>query len=189
MTNETTATVAGKFPAGCVIKASAIGVKTLTALAALALLAPQDSAHAQEAGSFRIVQSYVRNDTTIEHAGRTFTGGSLAGTAMIVESSGPPFAAGGAGLVECLVFARTAGNGVIDLEAPCTMTDGVGDELHFVARRQDGDTVEGGGGAGVFEIVGGTGSHAGLSGECPYDAHYLAEDRVVLYAACSWKTP
>lgn len=151
-------------------------------------MVPQDSAEAQEAGSFRIVKSYVRDYSTIEHADHAFTGGTLAGTTTIVESSGPPFAVGGTGLVECLVFARVVGD-AIDLQAPCTVTDDAGDELHFVARRRDGDATAGGGGTGVFEITGGTGRHAGLSGECPYETRYLAEDRVVLSATCSWKAP
>ena len=64
------------------------------------------SADAQESGSFTMLYSDERNYTVIEHVGGQVTGGSLAGTSTVLESSGPPFAKGSVSAAACIVFVR-----------------------------------------------------------------------------------
>jgi len=54
------------------------------------------------------------------------------------------------------------------------------------ARRSVGD-IEEGGGAGRWELVGGTGEHAGVSGSCPYETEYLPGNHLVSIADCTWQ--
>ena len=56
------------------------------------------------------------------HAGGTVTGGAVAGTLTVLESSGGPFVEGEHSLVRCVVYARSSAVGM-GLEAPCTLTD------------------------------------------------------------------
>ncbi len=168
-----------------------IGRKTMsvTVFAASVLFALPGIADAQETGSFHILQSYVQDYTTIDHAGAVVTGGSLVGTSTVLESSGPPFVKDENGIVRCLVFVRAVQGEVPDLEAHCTVTDSSGEELYLLARRKDGDVAAGSGGAGRFRIMGGTGKYDGLSGECPYDTWYLPEKRTVSSSKCTWQRP
>ena len=168
-----------------------MGCKTTFATAcamSIPLLLP-DAADAQESGSFRILQSYVQDFTTIEHAGGTATAGTLVGTSTIMESSGPPFAEGETGVAKCLVYVRAPRNGAVELEAACTVTDGTGDEMYLLARRRDGNIAAGGGGAGRFEVLGGTGKFADVSGECPYTTQYHPENHADVSGTCTWQRP
>ncbi len=160
-----------------------------TACAMSMLLLLPNAADAQESGSFRILQSYVQDYTTIEHAGGTVTAGTLVGTSTVTESSGPPFAEGVTDIAKCLVYVRTPRDGAVELEAACTVTDGAGDEMYLLARRRDGSIAAGGGGAGVFEILGGTGKYADVSGECPYTTQYHPEDHADVSGKCTWQRP
>lgn len=169
-------------------------VKGLRAIPAAAialsmLLGLQRPADAQEAGSFRSQQSYDQDYTTINHAGRAVTGGWLVGTSTILESSGPPFVVGETSIARCIVFVGTFRDGVVDLESPCTFTDGTGDEIYFLARRKDGDIAQGGGGEGQSKIMGGTGKFADVSGECTYVTRYLPVDHVDTVVKCTWQRP
>ena len=135
-------------------------------------------------GSFSLLRSMVRDYTTIDHGEVQFTGGSILGTGTVLQSSGGPFVEGAASIVSCVVYARTSEVGV-DLEAPCTMTDGEGDHLHHMARRSSGDVDEGG--EGRVEFLGGTGKYARIGGTCTYDTAYLPKGHAVTMWDCTWK--
>ena len=103
----------------------------------------------------------------------------------IIESSGGPFAAGAHSVSECLVFSRSADGG-ISLEAPCTDTDVSGDIMYTHAVRKQGDVTVGGGGEGVWELLGGTGAYRNITGSCSYDTEYIEGGFVVVLADCAW---
>ena len=155
-------------------------------VAAPAVLCAAQTAAAS--GSFGFINSFVRDYTTLEHAGRVITGGPLHGTFTVIESSGGPFVAGESGLTTCLVYAKKSDAG-LDLEAPCTNTDPSGDKWFMLSARKAGDIEAGGGGKGRRELLGGTGKYAGVTGSCTYTASYLAENRHVSTAACEWRKP
>ncbi len=165
-------------------------VPTLFSLLSAALLAlyAGQPAVAQQSGSFELVETHVHDYTTLEHAGRTITAGSLEGAATVVRSSGGPFAEGGNWRVTCVVYAGRSDAG-IDLEAPCTMTDESGDRVYLLAERREGDVAVGGGGRGVQRIVGGTGRYAGVTGDCPYTTSHLPDRWLVSQGTCNWRKP
>lgn len=74
-----------------------------------------------------------------------------------------------------------------DIRAACTLTDASGDSWFSLAKRSVGDIEEGGAGAGQWELMGGTGKYAGLSGNCPYDVEYLLGNHLVSTAECTWQ--
>ena len=45
----------------------------------------------------------------------------------------------------------------------------------------------GGGGEGRWQLMGGTGKYAGVTGTCTYDTSYLTQDRVVTEGECAWE--
>lgn len=139
-----------------------------------------------EDGSFRLLASYARDYTTIDHTGGQVTAGSLKGSFTVLESSGAPFVEGAHSTVTCVVFVRTSDSG-FDLDSACTMTDGEGDSLYLDARRRSGDIEAGGGGEGRFELLDGTGKYAGVVGLCPYEAAYLPDERIVTQMDCAWR--
>ena len=59
------------------------------------------------------------------------------------------------------------------MQAPCVDTDTSGDILYSRAVRGEGDVSAGGGGPGVWELLGGTGKYAGVTGTCSYETEYL----------------
>ena len=154
-------------------------------LAALAVLYAAPSAFAQESGSFSAIASYVRDFTTVEHAGGTYFGGSLEGSTTILASSGDPFVEGGHSLSTCVAFGKRSAAGV-DLESACTIANASGDTLYLIAKRSAGDVEAGGGGQGQLELAGGTGVYAGLTGSCAYETNYLANNQVVTTTDCTW---
>ena len=161
-----------------------IGRTAVLAVAMTVLLAGTPFALAEE-GSFRLLASYIRDYTTIDHAAGSVTAGNLTGTATVLQSSGEPFVEGSHSIVSCVVYVRTSQAGV-DLESPCTITDGEGDSLYLHAKRSSGGIEAGGGGEGGFELLGGTGKYAGLAGVCPYETAYLPDDRTVTKTDCAW---
>jgi hypothetical protein len=152
--------------------------------AALAMLAAQAGV-AEESGSYRSLRSYHNDYLTIDHGAQTFTGGTLQGTRTIIESSGGPFVAGANSSSDCLVYSRSSDSG-ISLEAPCTETDLSGDVGYSRAVRSDGDVAVGGGGAGRWELLGGSGKYEGITGSCSYTTEYLEGARAVIVADCTW---
>ena len=158
------------------------------ATAALGFLVWSHDVAAEESGSFRLIQSFVRDYTTIEHDGIRITGGSVTGTSTVLESSGDPFVEGASEIVTCVVLARTSQAGV-DLEAPCTVTGDPENSWYFVARRDVGDIKDGGGGDGRAELSGGTRKYAGVNGICAYSANYLRDGQQVAFADCTWNRP
>ncbi len=159
-----------------------------TFIAASAVTWPADAATAGESGSFKLLNSFVRDYTVLEHAGETVTGGQLQGTATVIEGSGGPFADGASYRLTCVVYGKRSDAG-LDLEAPCTHTDSEGDSWYVVATRRAGDTEVGGGGQGIRRIVGGTGKYADVTGVCPYTTSYMPDDWAVSTAVCEWQKP
>ena len=158
--------------------------RSVVALAAtLAVLAAQ-AAFAED-GSFRSVRSYHHEYITIDQGAETFTGGILRGTRTVVESSGGPFVVGSNSSSQCLVYSSSTDDGIA-LEAPCTATDAAGDTLYSRAARKQGDVAVGGGGAGQWELIGGTGKYEGISGMCSYTTEYLEGDWAVIHSDCTW---
>ena len=158
----------------------------LALAAAAGLWCTIQSALAQESGSFSALANYVRQYSTLEHAGRTVFSGTLEGSVTIIESTGGPFVKGGHSISKCVVYGNRSVAGV-DLETPCTITNASGDHLYLLARRSAGDVNAGGGGKGHFELMGGTGVYAGLAGRCAYSTEYLPNDRVVTRTDCNWR--
>ena len=149
------------------------------------LIAVAHTAAADESGSFFMIRSYQHSYITIEHSDASYTGGILSGTQTITGSSGGPFVDGMLGTVECLVYARRSDDGIA-LEAPCVGSDLDGDLLYSKALRDDGTVGAGGGGAGRWDLLGGTGKYAGITGSCPYETQYLPGDWVVTTGECTW---
>ena len=166
-----------------------VEMKTFACLAAaLLFVSGAQTALAGGSGSFRLLESAVHDYTAMKHAGRTVTAGPLRGTAMIVDSSGGPFAEGTHYNLLCVVYAKKS-KSAIDLEAPCTLTDSSGDELYVLAKRSAGDVEVAGGGSGSQAILGGTGKYRGVTGKCPYTTGYLPDKWLVSTAACTWSGP
>ena len=141
---------------------------------------------AGESGSFSVIRSYIRDYATLEHAVGTLTAGTLEGTATTLASSGEPFTEGEHSLIKCMVYAKSTAEGM-NLEAPCTTTDASGEQWYTLSHRSGGDLSEGGGGGGRWELMGGTGKYAGVTGSCTYETSYLAENQVVTEAKCAWQ--
>lgn len=163
----------------------------IAALAAAGMLAAWTAA-AQESGTYRSVSSYIHDYVTIyhdyvtiEHEGETFVGGPLYGTMTVVESSGGPFVVGENTVSECLVFSRNRADGLL-IEAPCIFQDAADGMLYTYATRKQGTLSVGGGGEGTWELRGGVGRYAGITGTCSYRTEYLAGDRLVVHSDCSW---
>ena len=157
---------------------------TVAALAAILVVAAAQAAFA-DSGSFREVRSFHHEYVTVDHGGEKFTGGILRGTITIVDSSGGPFVSGASRPTECLVFSHSSDDGIA-LQAPCTSTDADGDTMYSRALRRQGDVAVGGGGAGRWEIRGGTGKYEGISGICSYTTEYLEGSRVAVVSDCTW---
>jgi len=162
--------------------------RLLLPIAALLVVCAAQTAFAEESGTYELIASEVHDYTTLEHAGRTITGGPLEGTASIVATSGGPFTDGADYRVTCVVYVKKSDAG-LDLEAPCTMTDGAGDALYVLAERRAGDVAAGGGGRGNHRILGGTGKFSGIVGNCPYTTSYLPGKWIVTRAKCTWRRP
>ena len=158
-----------------------------TALATVVgILGTAPASLAEEGGTFSVIRSYVRDYATLEHAAGTISAGTLEGTATTQVSSGEPFTQGEHSVIRCVVYAKDTGEGV-SLEAPCTTTDGSGDRWYTLSHRSAGDMAAGGGGEGRWELMGGTGKYAGVTGTCTYETSYLAENQVVTEANCNWQ--
>ena len=158
---------------------------TILAIMAVALFT--GSASAQDSGSFRTVRAYVKDYTSIEYPGETFTAGSLLGTSTVTSSSGEPFTQGSVSVIRCAVYARRSGDASVSLDSPCLLTDRDGDEVYARSKRDVGDIQVGGGGAGRTELIGGTGKYEGITGSCVYDTNYLPGDHIVSLVDCTWK--
>ena len=75
------------------------------------------------------------------------------------------------------------------LEAPCTLTNASGDRLYVVSKRSEGDIEAGRGGEGRVEFMGGTGKYAGVTGDCPYETDYVADNQAITMMECAWDRP
>ena len=155
------------------------------AVALSGLMGAAPSALGQETGTFTKFINFTYDYTTIELGDFEAFGGPINGTLTVLESSGGPFAAGESSLLSCLVYGKRGDEGV-SLEAPCTITGPSGDRWFMTATRDAGDVAAGGGGQGVWTILGGTGAFAGVTGSCPYTAEYLDDTWLVNSADCEW---
>ena len=156
------------------------------AVAAMGIAYGVHTAAADESGTFTVISSMTTDYTTIAHAGGTIIGGASQGTSTTIESSGGPFVEGGHSETTCVVYGKQSAAGT-ELEAACTATTPVGDQLYSISKRRAGDVAEGGGGAGELMLVGGTGGNAGVTGLCTFDVDYLANNRYVSRAECNWQ--
>ena len=162
------------------------GKGAVAVLAAAMMMVAAQAALAQDSGTFRTLRSYHYDYITVDQGERTYTGGVITGTGTIIESSGGPFMDGANRYSECLVFSSSVDGSLSLLEAPCADTDTSGDILYSRAVREQGDVAAGGGGAGVWELLGGTGKYAGVTGTCSYVTEYLEGGVVVVMADCTW---
>jgi hypothetical protein len=161
-------------------------IRAITVAIVVGFLATAPTLSADEGGTFSIIRSYVRTHTTLEHAVGTVTAGTLEGTVTTLASSGEPFTEGDHSLVTCVFYGKSTAEGV-SLEAPCATIDGSGDQWYTLSQRSVGDTATGGGGEGRWQIMGGTGKYAGMTGTCTYDTSYVTQDRVVTTGKCTWE--
>ena len=161
-------------------------VRAITMATVVGFLVTAPTLAADEGGTFSVIRSYVRSHATLEHAVGTVSAGTMEGTVTTLASSGEPFTQGDHSLVTCVFYAKSTAEGV-SLEAPCTATDGSGDRWYTLSHRSVGDIAAGGGGAGRWQLMGGTGKYAGVTGTCTYDTSYLTQDRVVTEGECSWE--
>jgi hypothetical protein len=141
-----------------------------------------------ESGTYQALYAFVTNYAKLEQPGRTITAGSISGTQTLLKSSGAPFAEGSNNVTDCLVYAKRTDSS-IDVEAYCTSTFPSGDKMFTVSQRKSGDMNVGGGGAGKVQILGGTGSYAGVTGDCAYTTSYLPGNHVVNRLDCRWQKP
>ena len=162
-----------------------VGKGAVAVLAATMMTVAAQAALADESGTFRSLRSYHYDYITVDHGGRTFTGGVITGTGTVIESSGGPFFEGANRYSECLVFSSSS-DGSLSLQAPCVDTDTSGDILYSRAVRGQGDVGAGGGGEGVWELLGGTGKYKGITGTCSYETEYLEGGVLVVIADCTW---
>lgn len=155
------------------------------ALAAAAVCAAQ-AAGAEKSGSFTSIASLQHDYSTVEHPDGTIFGGPIEGTSTVVESSGGPFAVGRHSHVKCVAYGKRSAAG-LDIETACTTTGADGDRLYMFSKRRAGDVEAGGGGEGGIELLGGTGRFAGATGRCAYETDYLAGNRAITTARCTWR--
>ncbi len=141
---------------------------------------------AGESGTFRMLVSGITDYTTIDHAGAKITGGDLTGTVSVIRSSGGAFPEGTSYVTTCVVYAEISETAT-DLRGACTMTDASGDSWYALPTRKAGGIEDGGGGKGRWELSGGPGKYAGISGSCPYETKYLPGNYLISMTECSWK--
>ena len=98
---------------------------------------------------------------------------------MHIEISAPT---GDGGAAAEFVAERRAGMYWVALAS----SDLDGDLLYSKALRDEGTVGTGGGGAGRWDLLGGTGKYAGITGSCPYETQYLPGDWVVTTGECTW---
>ena len=158
------------------------------ALAGIVVLSLAATAVA-ETGTFRMIRVWQHNYTSFEFAGQTITGGALEGTSTVLESSGGPFVVGEHGRVTCMVYAKQDEAG-LELEAPCVTTNAAGEKLFSLAQRTLGDVGGAGqGGEGRWQLLGGSGRFADLTGGCSYETEYLEDNWLVSIMECEWERP
>ena len=165
---------------------STIRVMAVAMTTVIGLLGTAPNMAADESGTFSALRGYVRDHATLEHAAGTISIGTLEGTISTLESSGEPFTQGEHSVIRCVFYAKSTEDGVT-VETPCTTTDRSGDRWYVMARRNKGDIATGGGGEGHWELMGGTGKYAGVTGTCTYQTSYLTQDRVVSEGRCAWQ--
>ena len=155
------------------------------AFALSGLVGAAPAALGQETGAFTYFISFNYDYTSVELGEFTAVGGPVAGTITILESSGEPFVEGENGLIACLVYGKRHDERV-DLEAPCTITVTSEDKWFMILLRDVGGITLGVAVEGRADILGGTGTYAGVTGSCTYTTEYLDDTWLVTSADCEW---
>ena len=143
---------------------------------------------AAESGTVKMIRVGQHNYTTFEFAGQTITGGGIEGTSTIIESSGGPFVVGEHSRITCIAYAKQDEAG-LELESPCVTINAMGDKQFSLAQRTLGGIGAGQGGAGRWQLLGGTGKFADVTGSCSYETEYLADNWIVVTMECEWERP
>lgn len=164
-----------------------IGLLKCAALAAgLATMTSATTVLAQEAESGGAAKIVISADMLHEFIDFPFmdgrvVGGRTAGGYTVSGGGSGMLSNGEVGSIECLVNSLPV-SGQIALISPCTMTASNGDMMFLVAARNAGTIGAGGGGLGVFDIVGGTGVFEGISGQGVYQTGYSDTDDNAVFA-------
>ena len=165
-------------------RVSPLAIMALAGIVILSLVATA----AAETGTFRLIRSYQHNYTTFEFADQTVTGGALEGTGTIIESSGDPFMVGENSRATCVAYVRPSEAG-LEIEAPCVMTNAAGEKLFTLSKRTLVGIGVGQGGEGRWQLLGGTGKFAGVTGSCSSETEYLEDNWLVMTMGCEWERP
>jgi hypothetical protein len=141
--------------------------------------------HSAEIRGFELVSSGNTNTTRVELTnGNVAMSGVGHGTITVTNSSvGAPFENATSLASECVYFVKKSSSS-FEIESDCAFTAATGDKMFGVYRRKSGDNAPGTGGEGKFEMLGGTGAYAGVSGTCPYKTTYLPANQVVTIIKC-----
>ena len=88
----------------------------------------------------------------------------------------------------CMIYSKRSEVG-LELEGPCVMTNAAGEKLFTLSKRTLGGIGAGQGGEGRWQLLGGTGKFAGITGSCSYETEYLEDDWLVTVGECEWERP
>ncbi len=165
-------------------RVSPLAIMALTGIVILSLAATATA----ESGTFRLIRSVQYNYTTFEFADQTVRASESEGVGTILESSGGPFVAGENSRVTCMIYSKRSEVG-LELEGPCVMTNAAGEKLFTLSKRTLGGIGAGQGGEGRWQLLGGTGKFAGVTGSCSYETEYLEDDWLVTVGECEWERP
>ena len=138
-------------------------------------------------GTFTMLMVSTHGYTTVKQPELTVFGGGLNGVAVVVESSGDPFAKGTHGDTMCVVYGRKTPKS-FRLETSCTFEDARGGNKLYMSGKRTGGGVETGG-SGQGSLDGGTGRFSNVRGSCDYQATYRANKQVLTTVNCSWEQP
>ena len=159
----------------------------IAALAGIVVLSLVATASA-ETGTFRMILVGQHDYTTFEFAGQTITGGRIEGTSTVLESSGGPFVVGENGRITSMAYVKQSEAG-LELEAPAVTINAAGEKLFSLAQRTLGSIAAGQGGEGRWQLLGGTGKFADVTGSCSYETEYLEDNWLVVTMGCEWEQP
>lgn len=137
-------------------------------------------------GTFKGIVIATYDYETLEHYEAKIVTGPLKGVMTVMEGSREPFATGAVFMRQCVVFASRTGDDT-DIEAPCTLTDESGDQVYTRSVRLTGDVATRSAAPGGWQLLGGTGKYANVTGTCPYSTKYLPNGFMILHASCDWE--
>lgn len=155
------------------------------AAAAACLLLAAQSAGAAE-GVFKGVGIGTHDYDTLKHHQQTIVAGSIDGVLTVLDGAGEPFRVGDVFMLRCVVYAEQRAESS-ELQAPCTWTDEAGDVIYTHSTRRAGDVATSSAADGTWELLGGTGRFANVSGTCPYSTQYLPNGYLIFRSECDWR--